>query len=396
MNHTSTATPVSTPAPARSLSYQELDILHSLRGFCAFYVVIFHAKFLLWSGGQQYLQAFPRTQWGSTDYASFALDMFSAAGYEMVIFFFVLSGFFIRYAQLRKHRAAGAFYLNRIVRIYPPFLVSLVLAAAVLTVVATQVPQVLNPGLGRELNATLAEAWQELRAFDAGGLVRALLFLKLGLHYLGDNVVYWSLLPEALFYLLIPVAFRYVRWYYLLSAALFGVGLVLSWRGVPQNDLLRFALSYNVYFALGVGLYDVVVRTDWVERVRRIPRFITLPGLGGMLLALVGLSLLKWTVAATVLSGVLAVLAVLVLLAGHVSRQNLLVRGLHKLGLFSFSLYLYHYPLLLLCYAALVKFTGKLFIYERVYWLAVPLVTLVCYGLYWITERVSVNYFRKV
>jgi peptidoglycan/LPS O-acetylase OafA/YrhL len=35
----------------------------------------------------------------------------------MVIFFFVLSGFFIRYAQSRKYRSAISFYINRIVRI---------------------------------------------------------------------------------------------------------------------------------------------------------------------------------------------------------------------------------------------------------------------------------------
>jgi len=39
------------------LSYQQLDILHSLRGFCALYVAVFHAKFILWSGGRQFLEA---------------------------------------------------------------------------------------------------------------------------------------------------------------------------------------------------------------------------------------------------------------------------------------------------------------------------------------------------
>lgn len=43
----------------RLLSYQELDILHALRGFCAFYVVVYHAKFLLWSGGTEYLRVSP-------------------------------------------------------------------------------------------------------------------------------------------------------------------------------------------------------------------------------------------------------------------------------------------------------------------------------------------------
>ena len=115
------------------LTYQELDVLHSLRGLCAFYVVIFHAKYVLWSGGTEYLKAHPRAAWGVLDYMAFGFDLLSSAGYEMVIFFFALSGFFIRYAQLRKHRAPLAFYRNRIVRIYPPYLISVLLACLVLT-----------------------------------------------------------------------------------------------------------------------------------------------------------------------------------------------------------------------------------------------------------------------
>ncbi|TYZ11910.1 acyltransferase [Hymenobacter lutimineralis] len=383
-----------TTASRRSLSYQELDILHALRGFCAFYVVIFHAKFILWSGGQQYLQAFPRSGWGIKDYAAFAVDMLSSAGYEMVIFFFVLSGFFIHYAQQRKYRGPKDFYLNRVVRIYPPFLVSLVLAALALTVLATQVPQVLQPEAGRELNQTLTTAWQELRQFNLVGALRSLAFLKLGEQYLGHNTVYWSLLPEALFYLLVPFVLRTPRIYYVLSVISYGVGVLLERFG--YGGLSTSMLQYNLFFAMGVALYDVVVQTAVVEQVRRLPRWLVWLGLAGMLLVLIGLALVKFKIAAALVSAVLAVVAVLALLAGHVSAKNLLVRVLHRLGVYSFSLYLYHFPLLLLCYGMLVSATGQLFWYQRYYLLIVPVVALVCYALYWLTERVSVNYFRKV
>lgn len=389
------STASSTTSAVAPLAYQQLDILHSLRGFCAFYVVIFHAKFILWSGGRQFLETHPRAAWSVLDYVAFALDLFSSAGYEMVIFFFVLSGFFIRYAQHKKPRPAKDFYINRIVRIYPPFLVSLVLAAAALTLVATQIPQALDASVGRELNTTLAEAWAELRAFNLPGALRAILFLRLGQHFLGDNIVYWSLLPEALFYLVVPLAFWRIRWYYLASVVLFLVGLYCSWRGVSVGAIGSYALTYNMYFAAGIGLYDVVTTTPWLVWVKRMPRWLTLPGLAGLLLLLIAATLLKIAVLPTLLAGVLAVLAVSVLLAGHVSPRNWLVRRLHKVGEFSFSLYLYHYPLLLIAYIGLVRFTGQLFVYDRIYWLALPVVTLVCYGLYQVTERVSINYFRK-
>jgi len=386
------AAPPVLPAP---LSYRQLDILHSLRGFCAFYVVIFHAKFILWAGGRQYLEAYPRASWNPLDYLGFGLDLLSSAGYEMVIFFFVLSGFFIRYAQHKKHRQAADFYVNRIVRIYPPFLVSLVLAAGALTLLAIKVPQALNAAAGRELNSTLALAWHELQVLNIAGALRAILFLRIYQHYLGDNAVYWSMLPEALFYLVVPLAFWRVRWYYVASGLLAIAGLYCEWRGLPLNSIGRFLLMYNIYFAAGIGLYDVVVRTSWLEWVSRLPKWLALSGLGALLLLLIGLTLLKLKALPTLASGLLAVLAISVLLAGHVSPRNLLVRLLHKIGEFSFSLYLYHYPLLLLGYGLLVTYTGKLFIYSRIYWLAVPIVTVLCYGLYLVTEKLSVAYFRK-
>ncbi|NML68073.1 acyltransferase [Hymenobacter sp. RP-2-7] len=377
------------------MRYQQLDILHCLRGFCALYVVVFHAKFILWAGGRQYLEAHPRAAWSIADYLLFGLDLLSSAGYQMVIFFFVLSGFFIRYAQHKKHRSAGAFYLNRVERIYPPFITSLLLAAGVLTLLATQVPQVLTTTASRELNTTLAQAWAELRAFDLAGAVRTLGFVRLGQHFLGDNVVYWSLLPEGLFYLLVPLALRWIRWYYAASVGLFIVGLYLDWRDVQVNELAHFAVTYNAYFAAGIALYDIVITTTWLTRVAKMPRWLMLPGLGGLLLGLVALSLLKLTTASTVVAGVLAVLAVSVLLAGHIRSHNLLVRGLHKIGEFSFSLYLYHYPLLLLFYAGIVLYTGKLFIYSRIYWGILPIIVAIAYALYYVTERPSVNFFRR-
>lgn len=380
---------------APPLTYQQLDILHCLRGFCALYVVVFHAKFILWAGGRQYMIDHPRITWGIVDYAAFALDLLSGAGYEMVIFFFVLSGFFIRYAQHKKHRKPGEFYQNRLVRIYPPFLVSLLLAAVALTVVATQVPQALDASVGRELNTTLAAAWAELHNLNILGALRAVCFLHLDQHYLGDNVVYWSLLPEALFYLLVPLALWRIRWYYLGSALLYIAGIYCDLKGLPMSSLTHYLLSYNAYFAAGIGLYDAVVCTNWLAYVRRLPKWTVLGALIVLLLLLVEVSLLKIKIIPTLLAGVLAIVAVSVLLAGYVSPQNWLVRLLHKIGEFSFSLYLYHYPLLLLLYAGLVSYTGKLIIYQRIYWLAIPVVTAICYGLYLVTERRSVRYFRK-
>jgi peptidoglycan/LPS O-acetylase OafA/YrhL len=381
----------------RGLSYQELDILHCLRGFCAFYVVVFHAKYILWAGGHEYMKVFPRATWSVWQYVAFIADMLSSAGYEMVIFFFVLSGFFIRYAQQRKYRAPIAFYLNRIVRIYPPYLISVVLAVVVLLLLARLVPQMFTTVGNRELNTTLLAAWNDLRNLDLVGVVRTLLFLPLPHRvYIGYNTVYWSLLPEALFYAAVPLAFWRIQVYYLVSTLLYLLGIGASALHYSLEGVTSFLLAHNFYFALGVALYDVVVRTQWLTWFRRIPGWL----LGGTLLVLfvmlISLALFKLKIFSALIAVLLAVISISALLGGRVSRRNVVVRIFHPIGLFSFSLYLYHYPLLLLCSGLVTILTGHLVIYTRYYWLAVPMVTLICYALYWATERASVNFFRKV
>ncbi|SNR70228.1 acyltransferase family protein [Hymenobacter mucosus] len=383
------------PAALKHLTYQELDVLHSLRGFCAFYVVIFHAKYLVWSGGRQFLDVHPRSSWSVLDYILFGLDMLSSAGYEMVILFFVLSGFFIRYAQLRKHRKPLPFYINRVARIYPPYLFASVLAVCVLWCVATLVPAALSVSNGRELNITLNQAWYELQALNLHGIISTLGFMPIGKIYIGYNDVYWSLLPEAIFYLMVPLFLWQVRIYYIASVVLHIVGLVLSYE-VGLNPFIDYFFTYNLYFAIGAFVYDIVIETRWLVSFQRVSGWILTVVVGILFVLLLVLAVLKLKPLSGIVAALLAVISISALLVGKVSRQNILMRALHKLGVFSFSLYLYHFPLLLLCYGGMVYLTGETIFYERYYWLAVPLVTIVAYVLYQVTERVSVNYFRKV
>jgi peptidoglycan/LPS O-acetylase OafA/YrhL len=194
----------------------------------------------------------------------------------------------------------------------------------------------------------------------------------------------------------VPLAFWRIQVYYLVSTLLYLLGIGASVLHYSLEGVTSFLLAHNFYFALGVALYDVVVRTQWLTWFRRVPGWL----LGGTLLmlfvTLIALALLKLKIFSVIIAVLLAVISISALLGGRVSRHNVVVRIFHPIGLFSFSLYLYHYPLLLLCSGLVTALTGHLVIYTRYYWLAVPVVTLVCYALYWVTERASVNFFRKV
>lgn len=322
--------------------------------------------------------------------------MVSSAGFEMVIFFFVLSGFFIRYAQLRKRRTLLSFYLNRIVRIYPPYLASVGLAAIVLIILATQVPKALDVTNNRELNISLATAWHELQRIDFVGVIRTMFFVPVREMYIGYNHVFWSLLPEGLFYLAVPLAFWRVKLYYAFSVIAYILGLVLQYQSIALNPIITYLFIYNMYFTVGAMLYDIVIETKWVEWFRRVPNWVLLLVISILFVALLGLAILKLRIISGLVASLLATLCISTLLTGSICKENILIKLMHKIGVFSFSLYLYHLPLLLICYGVLVMLTGETVFYNRYYWLAVPLVTLMSYGLYWISERRAVNYFRKV
>lgn len=383
-------------APSQHLTYQQMDILHCLRGFCAFYVVVYHAKFILWAGGREYLSKFPRVTWNIGQYIAFALDMFSSAGYEMVIFFFVLSGFFIRYAQLRKHRSPIAFYINRIVRIYPPYLFSAVLGVVILVVLMHFSPQIAIPSSEREMNHNLPIAMQDLYQMSLNGVGRTLLFTpQVSGLYLGYNMVYWSLLPEALFYALVPLAFWRIRVYYIVSMLLYMMGVAAALRHIEIPIGWDFITRYNFYFAVGAALYDAVVGTKCLNWFRRASGILLAVCVLALFTVLIALALMKLNILSGIVATLLAVLCVCALLAGRISAHNIVLRIFHPIGIFSFSLYLYHFPLLLLCAGIAMVLTGETVYYSHFYWLVVLLVTLVSYGLYWVTERLSVKFFRK-
>jgi peptidoglycan/LPS O-acetylase OafA/YrhL len=203
-------------------------------------------------------------------------------------------------------------------------------------------------------------------------------------------------LPEALFYVGVPLFFWRINWYYLLSALIY-VGSFLTYPdAAATNVLVHYFVVYNFYFALGVALYDIVLHTNWLGLMRRSSgKFLALLSilLFGMML---GAKFTNIMPLSGLFAALLAFLSISALLAGKVSPRNWLIRSARYIGIRSFSLYLYHFPLLILCYTCLVWLTGELVFYQRYYWLGVLVVTLLSVGLYQVTERLSVDFFRKV
>ena len=86
-----------------------LLFLDGLRGLAAFYVVVGHARWLLWEGYSEGFQKHPASYSAINKALAYFLSLFKY-GNEAVLFFFVLSGFVIhlRYARRMAEQGAAA------------------------------------------------------------------------------------------------------------------------------------------------------------------------------------------------------------------------------------------------------------------------------------------------
>lgn len=204
-----------------------LDALTSLRFFAAAFVVVHHA-------------------FGPDNKAVLGL------GYLGVTFFFVLSGFVLAWSTADRV-GLGAFYRNRVARIYPLHVATLVVAA-VLPFSSTETMTTLLQ------NLTMTHAWTNSGAHSF-------------------NSVSWSISVEALFYALFPLLARWLR--RLTSGAVLAVAVAagavqvfvaLSLRAldVPHAGFLTYDFPpYRVpEFVIGICAALLVMRGESLSPVR--------------------------------------------------------------------------------------------------------------------------------
>jgi peptidoglycan/LPS O-acetylase OafA/YrhL len=162
----------------------ELLELTSLRAFAALHVVLFHNLSLLGEPAR----ALP--DW---------LHRLLGTGYASVSFFFVLSGFVLVYASCEAEAGfqaeRRAFWVARVARIYPVYLLSFLL----------DVPRALTYFLGTHEPLTGA-----LKALVSGGAYLGLVQAWFPRVASAWNPPGWSLSAEAFFYLLLPALAAWV------------------------------------------------------------------------------------------------------------------------------------------------------------------------------------------
>lgn len=375
---------------------QRLDWIDALRGFAALWVFLYHIWNAIYPWGNS--QVAP-VAWDGTQpwhyYFTFFLFQY---GYYGVTIFFVVSGFCIHLPQARKHAATGSdglklepFFQRRFWRLYPAYFGSLFIAALCLG--AMRLMQYRHEGWKLPLPDHFYE-----QAFGLYEIGYNALFLLPFIESAKDlNSVLWTLVFEVQFYLIYPLLLWVMRRVGLLPVGILLFLLELWFTPTARNrenfmdhdPWAYFFLARYFEWFLGVVAAELLVRRKTLAPRRWL---LILTGMGLLYSGICVFIPLLWptrdlAVASTTF---LFLLCVLPSDAATAHQAQPLFRLFIWLGIFSYSLYLLHMPLLRLMTAGNELLAEQLGHPTWSSWMildSIPVVILASWGFYWLLER---------
>jgi len=358
-----------------AIKKENLNVLDSFRGLAAIYVVFSHARWLLWEGYGEGYKLHPESY---TFFNKFCVAFFGIFrfGHEAVIFFFVLSGFVIHYSSSKylnnEGLNVGLYLYKRFKRIYPPFILAIVLTFLLdclgkyyfhfpLYSSATPYPSI-NNSVHYDHSLTT--------------LFGNLLFVQtVYTPVWGSNGVLWSLMYEWWFYILyIPILFVF-RKNKILTSLIILVVWNISMRFGLGPLLLTTVFNYFICWYVGMLLAEYLLQDN---NKRYYITYMVLIVISGSLFF-------------NNRFGQHTVLSVFIVLALYLALTNKRLYFLNKLsflGGFSYTLYVIHVPMLrLISGMVMSKNNGYLPRHFGYIPLAVTIVVTIAYGLHFIVEK---------
>ncbi len=364
----------------QQLHSKNLTLIHGIRGIAALIVAIGHSKLFFWSGGTNYIIKYPVSDWHISDYIVFIFDMASSNSSAMVVIFFVLSGFFISSTLNKNKWTLTGFYKVRFLRIYIPFVFSLLIAGLFfyITFIINNTPTPEG-----ELSILVSET---KNSFNIGTFFKTLFFLRneKGL-YFAMNYPYWSLFHEAIFYLIAPFIFMQLKWSFLLSFVLYVTGFFIN----SNSMWLEFIFHYYFYFNLGMIFFIIVSKGAFFSS----KNYYWLIIVSLFILSLYVHHLIGYRLS-FLIAGVSSILAIHQILFSKIEEKKIFF-PIRKLGMISYSLYLYHVPIyVLICF--LIYNSGIILnIYNRSYYLFAMIAVMLSFLLYEICEGPSLKFIQR-
>ncbi len=382
-----------------------------VRGIAASYVMLNHARFLLFVSAATALALHPSTLFK----AALAVLALTRYGVAAVMCFFIVSGYAIHYRQAFK--LAGKwqplswkdYALHRARRLYPPLI-----AAIVITFVADLIGSHFYPGMyNGATNVVLSLGGDHTPTFAS--LFGTLTFVQgFATKVFGSNDPLWSLAYEGFFYLMYPIVLGLdQRLGPVKTLALF-VALGLSIAAIIGMGVTADGLHVDQFAPLGIAAHALNLLAMW-------PAWVAGAFIADARAGRVHIPTRWWTIGAVAGLGMLAASALYLVLknpniqindinffylvwvvsffgpigwlcAGrHDERTRKIVanafRPIRRLGKMSYSLYVIHFPVLaMICAIYLSGHASQ----PRTPWLLIGGIVAalsVGYGVYLIAER---------
>jgi peptidoglycan/LPS O-acetylase OafA/YrhL len=339
--------------------------LDAIRGAAALFVVIHHTWMAVWP-------AYPRTTgpW----WLGWLLY-----GHLAVAVFIVVSGFSLSLAPVQRGDTLSGgprrFIRRRAWRILPPYWAALIISTLVTWLV-------LQPTLSPH---TVAR----------GFVVHGMLLQDITGSWVPDGT-FWSIAVEWQIYFVFPLILWLGRRTSIRTSVICTVALVLAADGVttlgsPFNKINHLTPQFLALFALGV----LATHLGHGELAPRVRRWLTRVGLGALGLVVTG-ALVEgsvWMVAqffwVDLVFGCAVACLLAVMYGGGAARIRHVLgwRPALKLGLFSYSVYLMHAPLLAVAYTVVQPMhLAPVALFTLLIVVAVPAIIVLCYGFHLMFE----------
>lgn len=319
-----------------------LLFLDGLRGLAAFYVLVGHARWLLWEGYSQGFLKHPHDYNRVETVLVYASSLFRF-GHEAVVFFFVLSGFVIhlRYSkQLYMNPEAAQFdwtryLMRRVRRLYPPLLFSLTLTLSLDLIGANLgfiIYQQKTPYPLINQNIFAPHDWLT-------GVGNMFFLMNSYVPTWGTNGPLWSLKFEWWFYMIYPAFWWLSKKSISLATGLMSCLWILSWfQLLSPIALLNDVFSMMLAWWVGALLADV-----FTHRINAPFKYLSpLVGFAILLPIFKSNSVVHDFLCSLVFGGLIAVC----LAFQEKGRSLNLLEAMKPLGDMSYSLYVLHFPVL--------------------------------------------------
>lgn len=328
-------------AGTSSASKHRINSLDSIRGLAALTVVMLHGLLIL----PTFYAIYTMQSKGVVAAINYSPLHIFWAGQEAVLVFFVLSGYVLSLPFLAGISTSYlAFLCKRIFRLFPAYLVALLLSAVLLSFVTD------SPALS-PLSAWYESTWR-IPNFSWEGLLKHLFLYVPSVDSTFDRVI-WTLVIEMQVSMIFPVLVLVMGrlGYFGLPAAMLLSTVVRHYfllESIATNfEPIIQSLSYLWYFALGV---ELARRRNWLAGYAMGLKLG--PLLAWLLVACVCLTS-KWTFRTAPLWVHLFICPIGAVITITLAVDNLRLKGwlqspvLYLLGAMSYSIYLLHYPILM-------------------------------------------------